>query len=71
MSDAAGTQGDGTPKKGGFGAFSEKYRDRWATGHPNSKRQGGDATASPAPDAPGDPSAPPADDPPPAQEPKA
>lgn len=70
MSDAAGTQGDGTPKKGGFGAFSEKYRDRWATGHPNSKRSG-DATASPAPDAPGDPSAPPADDPPPAQEPKA
>ena len=43
------------PKKGGFGAFSQQYRDRWAAGHPNNKP----ATPGAAPaDPPTEPTAP-------------
>lgn len=35
-------------KKGGFGAFADKYRDRWAANHPSAKKEDGQAT--PAPD---------------------
>lgn len=30
-----------TPKKGTFGAFADKYRDRWAAGHPDARKPGG------------------------------
>jgi hypothetical protein len=40
----------GTPKKGTFGAFADKYRDRWAAGHPDARKPGGrDVPAKPAP----------------------
>jgi hypothetical protein len=35
MSDEREQQGATTPGKGGFGAFAQKYRDRWAANHPN------------------------------------
>lgn len=37
------------PKKGGFGAFSQQYRDRWAADHPNAKpaKPGADPAAPP------------------------
>ena len=32
---------DPTPaRKGGFGAFSQQYRDRWDAGHPKATRAG-------------------------------
>jgi hypothetical protein len=34
MSDASKPQDGTQPKKGGFGAFSQQYRDRWADKHP-------------------------------------
>ena len=34
MSDATDDRNDAKPTKGGFGAFSQKYRDRWAADHP-------------------------------------
>ncbi|HSJ65233.1 MAG TPA: hypothetical protein VK922_15180 [Gemmatimonadaceae bacterium] len=45
------------PKKGGFGAFADKYRDRWEANHPSAKKEDRGATPSPAsphetPDAP-------------------
>lgn len=49
MSDAKDPQDRTTPKKGGFGAFSQQYRDRWAAGHPNAKRTREDDAAPPAP----------------------
>ena len=30
-------EGTLVPKKGGFGAFSQQYRDRWAAEHPDAK----------------------------------
>ena len=38
-----------TPKKGGFGAFSQQYRDRWATGHPGKPQPADPAVPAPAP----------------------
>ncbi len=39
------------PNKGGFGAFAEVYRARWAANHPNMRSResvtGADATAKP------------------------
>ena len=35
-------------KKGGFGAFADKYRDRWAANHPSTKKE--DSQATPAAD---------------------
>lgn len=59
MSDANDRKDDTTPKKGGFGAFADKYRDRWTADHPKPARPGTDAApASPAPDAPPAPSDP-------------
>ena len=54
MSDETNPQDATTPKKGGFGAFSQQYRDRWAANHPNAKKPGaeGGATPSSTPDAP-------------------
>jgi hypothetical protein len=38
----------GAPKRGGFGEFSALYRARWATSHPNMRRQWpGDSAALP------------------------
>lgn len=46
-------------KKGGFGAFADQYRDRWAANHP-SKKEGSRSTPAPdgsstKPEAPGAP----------------
>lgn len=57
MSDAPEDPKDAKPRKVGFGAFSQKYRDRWAADHPD--------PAQPAPEAPADPATPDADTPPP------
>ena len=60
MSDAKDQNDAATPKKGGFGAFSQNYRDRWAAGHPNAKQPAASGnpqaapTSDPAPDAPSD-----------------
>lgn len=51
MPDGAGERDDTTPKKGGFGAFSQQYRDRWSTNHPKPSS----ATDSPPPAIPGAP----------------
>ena len=55
MSDANTPQDPKTAKKGGFGAFSEQYRDRWASGHPDAKKPGAatppESDPAPAPDA--------------------
>ena len=48
----ADEQKDPSPNKGGFGAFSQQYRDRWATGHPGAGQSGQSAkpgTPAPAP----------------------
>jgi hypothetical protein len=37
MSNPNDPQDPTTPKTVGFRAFSEKYRDRWAAGHPDAK----------------------------------
>ena len=39
------------PNKGGFGAFAEVYRARWAANHPNMRPRESDlsATATPTP----------------------
>lgn len=37
MTDPKDNQDATTPKKGGFGSFAQKYRDRWAGNHPDSK----------------------------------
>lgn len=38
-----------TARKGSFGAFADKYRDRWAAGHPDARKPGGrDVPAAPA-----------------------
>ena len=34
MTDAQDRKGAAQPRKGGFGAFAERYRERWATDHP-------------------------------------
>ena len=40
-----------SPRKGTFGAFADKYRDRWAAEHPDARKPGGrDAPAKPAPE---------------------
>ena len=43
------------PNKGGFGAFAEVYRARWAANHPNMRPResatGADATPEPLPPA--------------------
>jgi hypothetical protein len=45
-----------TPKKGGFGQFSEKYRARWAAQHPDMTQRWPDGVPSelPAPPVTGD-----------------
>lgn len=48
MSDAAEDRKDAKPRKVGFGAFSQKYRDRWAVDHPGSARPEPEAAATPA-----------------------
>jgi hypothetical protein len=35
MSDPKESRGPSEPKKGGFGAFAQKYRARWAAEHPH------------------------------------
>jgi hypothetical protein len=37
MTDAQDRQDEARPRKGGFGAFSEQYRERWAVDHPKPK----------------------------------
>ncbi len=37
------------PGKGGFGEFAQRYRDRWAANHPNSKWANGDGAPTPTP----------------------
>ena len=51
MADEQKDQGASAPKKGGFGAFSQQYRDRWATKHPDaaSTRPADGATPPAAP----------------------
>ena len=39
--DPNAAENSAAPKKGTFGAFADKYRDRWAAGHPNAKKPGG------------------------------
>ena len=48
------------PKKAGFGAFADKYRDRWAAGHPDARKPGGRdlPPAAPPSDAPTTPATP-------------
>ena len=49
--DPSPAEKDGTAKKGSFGAFADKYRDRWAAGHPDARKPGGrDVPATPAPE---------------------
>ena len=38
------------PKKGGFGAFADVYRARWAANHPNMRRRGPAASTDDTPD---------------------
>lgn len=54
MSDETNQQDATTPKKGGFGAFSQQYRDRWAANHPNAKKASvdGSSASTSTPDAP-------------------
>ena len=37
MTDAQDRQDEARPRKGGFGAFSEQYLERWAVDHPKPK----------------------------------
>lgn len=41
-----------TPKKGGFGAFAQQYRDRWVEGHPGAARPPAGGAGAPAPTTP-------------------
>lgn len=52
MSDDTNPQDATTPRKGGFGAFSQQYRDRWAANHPNAKKTGVDGNSTPTPETP-------------------
>ena len=45
----ADEQKNPSPSKGGFGAFSQQYRDRWATGHPGAAQPAKPGTPAPAP----------------------
>ena len=40
------------PSKGGFGAFAEVYRARWAANHPNMRPRGPATSADGAPEPP-------------------
>jgi hypothetical protein len=54
MSDPKESRGPSEAKKGGFGAFEQKYRARWAAEHPNageSKPAGGQPDPSTRTDA--------------------
>lgn len=63
MSDARSPENPPEAKKGGFGAFAQQYRDRWAANHPNAKpRDGADAADPAAGNAPPDAATPPASD---------
>ena len=46
------------PKKGGFGAFAEVYRARWAANHPNMRPRGPATSSDGAPESPPPDSAP-------------
>jgi hypothetical protein len=48
--DPKGPEKTVEPKKGGFGAFADKYRDRWAANHPSARKE--DREATPAPERP-------------------
>lgn len=47
MSDETNQQDATTRKKGGFGAFWQQYRDRWAANHPNAKKASVDDSSAP------------------------
>ena len=52
--DPKGSRETGKQQKGGFGAFSQKYRDRWAADHPQAgeaKQSGGQPEPSTGTDA--------------------
>lgn len=60
MTDAQDRPEGTQPRKGGFGAFAEQYRDRWAVDHPKptptptpppAAPPASDATGADAPDA--------------------
>jgi len=56
--DPKDQKSSGQAKKGGFGAFAEKYRDRWEADHPKKTEPEKRDAASGAPDQPvipGDP----------------
>jgi hypothetical protein len=57
MTDAADRRDDAQQRKGGFGAFSEAYRDRWAKNHPRPDPAPAASTGAAA--APAAPAAPP------------
>ena len=42
-------KGSTEPKQGGFGAFAQQYRDRWAAGHPDAKPTSGEETSATTP----------------------
>ena len=43
-------KGSTEPKQGGFGAFAQQYRDRWAAGHPDAKRTSGEEPSATTPE---------------------
>lgn len=47
MSDS---NGENKAKKGGFGAFADKYRDRWAASHPDTKPENEGRNDAPTPE---------------------
>jgi hypothetical protein len=57
MSDSNEQKDATTPKKGGFGAFADQYRDRWAANHPSTKKSPGDGAAPSTPTTPMTPAA--------------
>jgi hypothetical protein len=48
--DESSTDAPRRTKPGGFGAFSEKYRARWAAGHPEMNRPWPEKDATRAPE---------------------
>lgn len=49
MAESKEGKDDSQAKKGGFGAFADKYRERWEANHPNAKPAKPDASKAPDP----------------------